>query len=77
MCTARYDRIRRLLVRFIVRTVRTLHILANKNSRLLRPVKNDLGIKVPDTHCIPYECGKVYVRQMDSTIEMRCVECAL
>jgi hypothetical protein len=52
------DRISRLLERLIVRTV---YIPAEKNAHLLRPVKDDLDVKVPGIYCIPSECDEVYV----------------
>jgi hypothetical protein len=63
-------RISRHLARFNIRNV---HILAKRNTRLLRHVKDDLGLKaVPGTYCIQCEYGKVYIGQMGHTIEMKC-----
>jgi hypothetical protein len=44
----------RLLVRFNTQTV---HIPTIKKAHLLGPMKDDLGLKIPD---ISFECSKMY-----------------
>jgi hypothetical protein len=41
---------------------------------MLRPVKDDLGLKVPGVYRIPCECGDVYVGQTGRSVEARCKE---
>jgi hypothetical protein len=41
---------------------------------MLRPIKDDLGLKVPGVYEIPCECGKIYVGQTGRSIEARCKE---
>jgi hypothetical protein len=41
---------------------------------MIRPVKDDLGLKVPGVYRIPCECGKVYVVQTGRSVEARCKE---
>jgi hypothetical protein len=43
-----------------------------KNIHVLRPVKDDLGLKVPGVYRIPCECGEVYVGQTGRSMEARC-----
>jgi hypothetical protein len=62
-----FNGIIRLLVRFNIRTV----LIPGKTDMHLLRVKNDLGLKVPGMHCIPCECGKVYMGQMSRTTETR------
>jgi hypothetical protein len=52
------EKIRRLLTRF---NVGTLCIPANKNAHLLKPAKDNPGLKVPGIYCIPCECGNIYL----------------
>jgi hypothetical protein len=40
-----------------------------KISSFLHPVKDNVGLKTPDTYRIPYQCGHVYVRQTGQTIK--------
>jgi hypothetical protein len=53
---------------------KTVHIPQKKNIHMLRPVKDDLGLKVPGMYRIPCECGKVYIGQTGKSIEARCKE---
>jgi hypothetical protein len=46
--------------------IKTVHILAKKTINILRPVKDNLGLRTYGIYCIPCECGKVYVRQFKS-----------
>ena len=39
-----------------------------KISQLLRPVKDDLGLRMPGIYKIPCECGKVYIGQTGCTV---------
>jgi hypothetical protein len=63
------NKISRLLAKYNIKTV---HIPRKKNIHMLRPVKDDLGLKVPGMYRIPCECGKVYVGQTGRSIEARC-----
>jgi hypothetical protein len=54
--------------------IKNIHIPMKKNDRTLRPIKDDLGLKISVVYCIPCECGKVYVGQTSGTIEIRCQE---
>lgn len=38
---------------------------------MLRPVKDEFGLNVPDVNEIPCECGKIYVAQMVRSTETR------
>jgi hypothetical protein len=38
---------------------------------MLRPVKDDPGLKIPGVYGIPCECGKTYIGQTNRTIETR------
>jgi hypothetical protein len=49
-------------------------MLAKKSSHMLRPVRDDLGLKVSEVYSIPCECGKVYIGQTVRSIETRCKE---
>jgi hypothetical protein len=51
------NKISRLLAKY---NTRTFHV-PRKNIYMLRPVKDDLGLKVPGVYRIPCECGEVYV----------------
>jgi hypothetical protein len=44
--------------------IKTIHIPQTKNMHMLRPVKDELGLKVPGVYRIPCECGKVYVGRL-------------
>lgn len=50
------------------------HILAINSSHMLRPVKDDVELKVSEVYNIPCECGRVYTRQTGQPIETRCNE---
>jgi hypothetical protein len=50
------------------------NFLVKKNSNLLKPVKDNLGLKVTGVYSVPCECGMVYVGQIDRTIKARCRE---
>ena len=45
-----------------------------KISQLLRPVKDDLGLRTPGIYKIPCECGKVYIGQTGRTVQDRIKE---
>jgi hypothetical protein len=49
------NKISRLVAKYNIKTV---HIPQKKNIHMLRPVKDDLGLKVPGVYRIPCECGK-------------------
>jgi hypothetical protein len=38
---------------------------------MLRPVKDDPGLKIPGVYSIPCECGKTYIGQTKRTIKTR------
>jgi hypothetical protein len=65
------NKISRLLAKH---NIRTIHIPKKKNIHMLRPVKDDLGLKVPGVYRIPCECGEVYVGQTGRSVEARCKE---
>jgi hypothetical protein len=65
------NKISRLLAKYNIRMV---HILQKKNICMLRPVKDDMGLKVPGVYQIPCECRKVYAGQTGRSIEARCKE---
>jgi hypothetical protein len=50
-----YSKISRLLGRFNKRMVPIPH---RKNAHLLGSAKDDIGLKVSRTYCIPCECGR-------------------
>jgi hypothetical protein len=54
------NKISSLLTKYKIRMV---YIPQKKNIHMFRPVKDDLGLKVPDVYWILCECGKVYVEQ--------------
>jgi hypothetical protein len=55
-------------------SIKTVHIPRKKNMQMLRPVKDDLGLKLPGVYQIPCECGKVCVGQTGRSIKARCKE---
>ncbi|KAJ4435750.1 hypothetical protein ANN_18368 [Periplaneta americana] len=54
--------------------IKTIHKPPTKIQNLLRPVKDDLGLRTPGVYKIPCECGKCYIGQMGCTIMERCKE---
>jgi hypothetical protein len=52
--------------------IKTIHIPVKENIHMLRPIKDNVGLKVTSIYCIPSECGKVYVGQMGRSLETRC-----
>jgi hypothetical protein len=54
--------------------ITTIHIPVKKHSHMLRPVQDKLGLKVAGIHCVPCQCGKVYVEQTVRSIKTRCTE---
>lgn len=44
------------------------------HSHMLRPVKDDLGLKVPGIYSIPCKHGKMYIGQTGQFTETRCKE---
>jgi hypothetical protein len=42
-----------------------------KLSSLLSPVKDHLGVRTPGVYRIPCECGRVYIGQMDCSLDVR------
>jgi hypothetical protein len=45
-----------------------------KLSSLLHPVKDHLGLRAPDVYRIPFECGRVYIRQTGPSVDIRLKE---
>jgi hypothetical protein len=41
--------------------IKTDNILDMNSSHILKPVKDDLGLKVSEVYSIPRECGKAYI----------------
>jgi hypothetical protein len=64
-------KISRILTKY---NIKTIHVPRKKNIHMLRPVKDDLGLKVPVVYRIPCECGEIYVGQTGGSIEARCKE---
>jgi hypothetical protein len=62
------NKISRLLFKY---DIRTINVPAKKTCHMLRPVKDDPGLKIPGVYGIPYECGKTYIGQTKRTIEKR------
>jgi hypothetical protein len=54
--------------------IKTVGLLPRKLSSLLRPIKDDLALKMPGVYSIPCECGKVYTGQTGHSIETRVKE---
>ncbi|KAJ4447063.1 hypothetical protein ANN_09052 [Periplaneta americana] len=54
--------------------IKTIHKPPTKIQNLLRPVKDDLGLRTPGVYRIPCECGKCYIGQTGRTIMERCKE---
>jgi hypothetical protein len=55
----------------ISRVISQHNVTLRKISGLLRPIKQDLGVKYPSTHSKPCEYGKVYIGQTGSPVEPR------
>jgi hypothetical protein len=55
-----FNRISRVLGRHNIKSVGLPHM---KLSSLLRPVKDQLGLRTPGVYRIPCECGRVYIGQ--------------
>jgi len=63
------NKMSRLLVKL---NIKTIHIpIKKKTSSTLRLIKDNRGPKTSGIYCIPCDCGKVYVGQTASTIEIR------
>jgi hypothetical protein len=45
-----------------------------KLSSLLRPVKDNLGVRTPGVSRIPCECGRVYIGQTGRSVDIRLKE---
>ncbi|KAJ4429872.1 hypothetical protein ANN_22076 [Periplaneta americana] len=54
--------------------IKTIHKPPTMIQNLLRPVKDDLGLRTPGVYRIPCECGKCYIGQTGRTIMERCKE---
>jgi hypothetical protein len=65
------NQISRFLAKY---NIKTIHVPRKNNIHMLRPVKGDLGLKVPGVYRIPCECGEVYIGQTGRSIEARCKE---
>jgi hypothetical protein len=60
------NQISRVLAKY---NIRTILVPRKKNIYMLRPVKDDLGPKVPGVDRLPCECGEVYVGPTGRSIE--------
>jgi hypothetical protein len=61
------------ICRLLAKHIKTIRV-PRKNMHMLRPVKDDLDLKVSGVYRIPCECGEVYVGQTGRSIEARCKE---
>jgi hypothetical protein len=51
--------------------IKSVGLPPRKISSLLRPVKDNLGLRTPGVYSIPCECGQVYIGQTGRTIDTR------
>ena len=56
------------------RHIRTVHLPPKKIKQLLRPVKDEQGLKTPGVYEIPCECEQVYIGQTGRTVSERISE---
>jgi len=63
-----------LFSRMLAKHNKSVGMLPGKISLFLRPVKDDMGLQLPDVYSIPYECGLVYIRQTGCSIKTRLKE---
>jgi hypothetical protein len=54
--------------------IKTVYIPAKKSSHILKPMKDNWGLKVSGVYSISCKCGKVYIGQTGQSIETRCNE---
>jgi hypothetical protein len=66
-----FNRISRVLGRHSIKSVGLPHM---KLSSLLRPVKDNLGLRTPRVYRIPCECGRVYIGQTSRSVDIRIKE---
>jgi hypothetical protein len=66
-----FNRISRVLARHNIKSVGLPH---RKLSGLLRPVKCNLGLRIPGVYRIPCECGRVYIGQTGRSVDIRVKE---
>ena len=66
-----FGRLSRILANYNIKSVA---LPPKKISYFLPPVKEPLGLRIPDVYSIPCECGKVYVGQSRRTIQHRIKE---
>lgn len=64
-------KISRILRKF---DIKTIHLPPPKIKQLIRPVKDNLGLKTAGVYRIPCECGKQYIGHTGRTVEVRCKE---
>jgi hypothetical protein len=62
-----FSRISRVLARHNIISVGLPHM---KLSRLLRPLKDHLGLRTPGVYRIPCECGRVYIGQTGRSVDI-------
>jgi hypothetical protein len=51
--------------------IKMVSIPAKRSSHMLRPVKDDLGLKVSGVYSIPCQCGEVFIEQTGQSFETR------
>jgi hypothetical protein len=66
-----FNRISRVLAQPNIKAVGLPHM---KLFSLLRPVKDHLGLRTPEVYRIPCECGRVYIGQTGSSVDIRLKE---
>ena len=54
--------------------IRTVHLPPKKIKQMLRPVKDEQGLKTPGVYEIPCECGQIYIGQTGCTVSERISE---
>jgi hypothetical protein len=55
----------------LCRHIKPVDLPPKKIASVLRPVKDDLGLKTPGVYSIPCECGLVYIGQTGRSIDTR------
>jgi hypothetical protein len=71
---ATYGRLSRMLAKH---NIKSIPLPSKKISSYLPPVKDAMGLRTPRIYSIPCECGKVYIRQSGSSIQIRIKELRL
>jgi predicted GIY-YIG superfamily endonuclease len=68
---ATYGRLGRMLAKH---NIKIIPLPPKKISNYLPPVKDAVGLRTPGIYSIPCECGKVYIGQTGSSIQIRIKE---